>query len=731
MANQPAHLQQPQQSLTDLEPPPEPSAREPGAILVDAAIKELAKISPPSIGHQRRQQPSVLSTIIHFVADAIPRLTASAPPSPFPPPPAKTELDGPLAEAVRLLTPAATLHNNSDALYLLAEMNFYGNYSHPRDLAASLRFYRQLAATHSNSTAQFMLGVLYGTGLGGKGEVEQGAGLIAFDDAAERGDTRAQMALGFRLSAGIGAPRNCEQAITYYKAVADKAMAWYRSGPPLGPVWVQENWRIADDDGGVYGHGASASSAGLSRASVHSDANAAIEDVIEYLDLVSQKGDSKATLNLGRLYYEGQHGLDRDLEQATRHFFMVAKRYWKKDGRVLENHKPGVEKAAGRAAGFLGRMYLRGEAFEQNFEKARMWFERGDRLKDAQSQHGLGLMLLHGWGGPADAAAAFDQFRYAADQYYAPAQVELARIHLDLGSPEDVRLANNYVELATRHGNIEALYFVAEMIHAGVGRDRNCNTALAYYKSVAEKAEPLVSSWAQANKAYEDGDLDTALVHFVVAAEQGYERAQNNAAYMMDASRSLLDRLVGYSGIGSWWWHDERRAPLLKDAALALIYWTRSSRQSNIDATVKMGDYYHHGIGTAEPDPARAVQCYSAASEFSQSAQALWNLGWMHENGVGLMQDFHLAKRYYDQALAANEEAYLPVTLSLLKLRMRSAWNTLTGGSVHSIRDEPSKWGRIAENNAELRTADRLCVYDRSQKGLVTDRVDRKLSRSR
>lgn len=83
--------------------------------------------------------------------------------------------------------------------------------------------------------------------------------------------------------------------------------------------------------------------------------------------------------------------------------------------------------------------------------------------------------------------------------------------------------------------------------------------------------------------------------------------------------------------------------------------------------------------------------CYQTAAEFQQSAQALWNLGWMHENGIGVDQDFHLAKRFYDQALETNQEAYLPVKLSLLKLRMRSLWNTFTNGHVNSIQSDPGK----------------------------------------
>ncbi|KAI9870130.1 MAG: ERAD-associated protein [Pleopsidium flavum] len=166
-----------------------------------------------------------------------------------------------------------------------------------------------------------------------------------------------------------------------------------------------------------------------------------------------------------------------------------------------------------------------------------------------------------------------------------------------------------------------------------------------------------------------------------MAAEQGYENGQANVAYLLDEHKSIfpLNSLMPWT---------KRRSSLLRNAALALIYWTRSAKQSNIDSMVKMGDYYLEGFGT-DPDNEKAATCYQTAAEFQQSAQALWNLGWMHENGIGVEQDFHLAKRFYDQALETNQEAYLPVKLSLLKLRMRSFWNTITNGHVNSIQSEP------------------------------------------
>lgn len=597
-----------------------------------------------------------------------------------------SKVSGPVAVAKNHLEQAAA-QNNSDALFLLAELNFFGYYNHPRDLSDAFNFYQLLATTDGNTTAQYMLALFYSSGIGNIVPHNQAKALLYYTLAAKRGNIKAQMAIGYRHQSGIGTIKDCETALSYYKEVADKSIEWYRTGPPGGQSWVHESWRISDEEGGIYGEGASASSAGLNalRRSLHSNENADISDVIEYLDLMSQKGDLKASFNLGRIYYEGQRGLEKNFDIALKYFFLAASRYWKRDGRAADGTKNGADKTAAEAAGFIGRMYLRGDGVVQNFDKAKAWFERGKSHGDAQSQWGLGLMLLNGHGVRRNVKLAVELLKSSADQDYAPAQVQMGRLFLDQGNQEDVKTANYLFELAARYGNIEAWYYLAEMTHFGVGRDRQCQLALSYYKTVAERAEPLVSLWSEANEAYETGNFDLAFLEYLMAAEQGYEKGQTNVAYMLDAKfgkLTMVELLLG---------RKENKITLLANANLALIEWTRSSRQSNVDALVKMGDYYFYGIGV-EKDLAKAVQCYTGASDYQQSAQAMFNLGWMHENGVGLTQDFHLAKRYYDHALVVNSEAYLPVTLSLLKLRLRSAWNTFTHGPIHSIQDEPSKY---------------------------------------
>ncbi|KAK2768329.1 ERAD-associated protein [Arachnomyces sp. PD_36] len=596
----------------------------------------------------------------------------------------KKKLNPRLQNAVQMLEGAVDEYGDEDAMFLLAEMNFYGNFTHPRNYKEAFRRYQSLASLSGNSTAQYMLGFMYATGVGGSVERDQAKALLYHTFAAEAGNTRSEMTVAYRHHVGIGTPKDCNLAAYYYKRVADKAIGYYRSGPPGGRVMSKESYVWVDEEGGVYGEGASVSSSGMNaqRYSPHSSSDASLDDVLEYLDLMSKKGDVKATFSLGKMFYDGSRSMPRNVRKAMKYFGMVAKRYWTKDGKIDANHPAGIEKIAAKAAGHIGLMYLRGEGTEQNYEKAFMWFRRGRVNGDPLCQYQIGLMYLHGYGVEQDAFKAATYFSAASEQDFPAAQTRLGALFLDQG---DVPTATRYFELAARYGWMEAFYYLAEIFDVGIGKERHCGMATAYYKMVAEKAEDIHSSFIEANDAYEGGDKETALIDSMMAAEQGYENAQSNVAFLLDEQRSVLplDSILPWVNKKA-----QQSSSLLRNAALALIYWTRSAKQSNVDSLVKMGDYYLRGLGT-EIDVDKASTCYQSAAEGQHSAQAYWNLGWMHENGIAVEQDFHMAKRYYDLALETTQEAYLPVKLSLIKLRARSFWNSITGGGVNSIRSEP------------------------------------------
>ena len=61
-----------------------------------------------------------------------------------------------------------------------------------------------------------------------------------------------------------------------------------------------------------------------------------------------------------------------------------------------------------------------------------------------------------------------------------------------------------------------------------------------------------------------------------------------------------------------------------------------------------------------------------------KSAQAHFNLGYMHERGLGFKRDFYLAKRHYDLAKQASEDAYMPCTIALVKIGVLWAFEAIS-----------------------------------------------------
>jgi hypothetical protein len=72
-----------------------------------------------------------------------------------------------------------------------------------------------------------------------------------------------------------------------------------------------------------------------------------------------------------------------------------------------------------------------------------------------------------------------------------------------------------------------------------------------------------------------------------------------------------------------------------------------------------------------DSDLVMAAHNYQLAADRTGTARAHFNLGFMYEWGLGLKQDFPLAKRQYDLAIASSghmHESDIPVSLALLAL---------------------------------------------------------------
>ncbi|CAO3629021.1 unnamed protein product [Cunninghamella echinulata] len=573
-----------------------------------------------------------------------------------------------LFDATQLLKEAADKYGNKDALLLLGDMYFYKKYYQPRDYKLAFDYYQKLANT-GNATAQHILGFMYSTGIDNVVERDQAQALLYLTFAALGGNTAAEMTLGYRYYTGIGTEQSCNDAVYYYKRVAEKAIKEYLSGPPGGLSLPYSKVRLSDDKGGVYGYGASHVTDKSNRQS--SDKTVSIEEVLNYLKhLAIKKDDIEAQFMLVDTYYHGSRNVPRNFEETIYFLGLIVSKIPKeKIPESLVKSKKG--RIMGQAAGYLGRMYLRGEGVTKNTQKAYQWFQIGTEFNDSISFNGLGMIFMTPEN--EDYKKALENFKKASNLKNADAHVNLAGEYIK--GEETLSAGIQLLDLARKSNHVLAYWYLGQLYEQGLGMDNpSCPTAVSFYKGIAEGGDWSMPTVNDAYDAYKNGDMETALLNYMLAAERGYEVAQLNVAYLLDTNKVALS-IPEKLGL--------QEAPTRNNYTeqLALIYWSRSANQNNVDARVKMGDYYYYGIGTPV-DYEKAASCYRVAVEFDVSPMAMWNLGWMYENGIGVAKDYHLAKRQYDNALATNGNAYLPVKLSLLKLHLKYYWEWLINGDA-------------------------------------------------
>eukprot|EP00730_Choanoeca_flexa_P015327 TRINITY_DN7016_c0_g1_i3.p1 TRINITY_DN7016_c0_g1~~TRINITY_DN7016_c0_g1_i3.p1 ORF type:complete len:668 (+),score=158.85 TRINITY_DN7016_c0_g1_i3:108-2111(+) len=468
----------------------------------------------------------------------------------------------------------------------------------------------ELGVSDGHPGSQWGLGFCYALGVGVN--ASQAKALVYYTFAALGGDSRAQMNLGYRYSAGSAVAENCETSLSYYRQVADIVEAEAQSvGAP-----VVERLRL--------------NPVGKQQRTMAS------ADVVQYYQYNADRGDVQSQVVLGQLHLNGQ-GVMQDNHRAVRYFQQAA----------------GAGHADAMA--FLGDMYANGLGVEQNNDTAVQWMDRAANKNSAAGRNSLGVMYLNGFGVKKDVNKAFKLFQQAATAGSPEGQLSLGTMYYNgLGTAKDYRKANHYFTLAAQQGHVLAMYNLALMHATGVGNPRSCAPAKGLFKNVAERGH-WGTDLTKAFDAYQVGDYDQALMRYLILAEMGYEVAQYNAALILDTGVS-----------------EEFSLETNSTYQRALLNWRRAAQQGSQTARVKVGDYLYYGHGSTASVEAAAHE-YRVAAD-NNHPQAMFNLGVMHHFGDGLDQDLHLAKRYYDLALSASSDAFLPTTLALYHLYALFAW---------------------------------------------------------
>lgn len=492
------------------------------------------------------------------------------------------------------------------AMEKVAYAMLFGDYMNQNVTRAKEMF--EKLAIEGSPKAQMALGFLYAAGLGVNSS--QAKALVYYTFGALGGNLVAHMILGYRYWGGVGVPQSCESALTHYRLVANQVA----SDVSLTGGSAVQRIRLLEE---VENPG---STSGLLE-----------EDLIQYYQFIAEKGDVQAQMGLGQLHLHGGRGVEQNHQRAYDYFTQAANA-----GNTL-------------AMALLGKMYSEGSEFlPQNNETALQYFKKASDLGNPVGQSGLGMAYLYGRGVPVNYELALKYFQKAAEQGWVDGQLQLGTMYYNgIGVKRDYKQALKFFNLAAQSGHILALYNLAQMHATGTGVMRSCHTAVEFFKNVCERgrwSERLMTAYG----SFKEGETDAALVQYLLLAEQGYEVAQSNAAFILDQKGARI-------------FSENETYPR------ALLHWTRAAAQGYTVARIKLGDYHFYGYGT-DVDYETAVIHYRLASEQQHSAQAMFNLGYMHEKGLGIKQDIHLAKRFYDMAAEASPDAQVPVFLALCKL---------------------------------------------------------------
>ncbi|KUF95439.1 hypothetical protein AM588_10007776 [Phytophthora nicotianae] len=516
-------------------------------------------------------------------------------------------------------------------------MYFYGNSSLDTSVngTLALNLYAEAAALGA-PRAQFHVGVALSYGLWGF-PLDEAAAMSHYYFAALGGDIGAAMALGHNHLLGLGAPKKCESAVRYYEVAANEAVARREQNASHPAIYDLPHRRLKTVAETQHKKNLPGDSA-----------------IVDYYEFSADKGDPDATLNLATLYFYGARGLAQDVERAATLFQKaLGIGVPQNNATAFKYLQEAVNEGNTAAQNELAHLYLLGKGTERDEEEAVALFKAAAKQGSMEAFYNLGVLHMRG-GGSTGAVLATEHPEY--------------------------EVAHGYFQVAAHQGHTISSHKLGQMSLHGIGTTRSCKNAVESFKMVAERGE-----WdrvlTQAYKYFKRQDYEASFMKYAVMAQQGYEVAQHNAAYLLDydfLTPSAFSPMLSLTPSGM---------ELTKDvvASTAVMLYRLAAQQGNVDANLKIGDYYYYGKGGHPVDFVKASAHYSLASKRS-NAQAMFNLALMYEHGIGVDQDFYLAKRFFDKSRVAHSDASVPVTLALWKLRAHKSlrswkrwWDELVG----------------------------------------------------
>ncbi|GJP35381.1 hypothetical protein CLOM_g19896 [Closterium sp. NIES-68] len=411
---------------------------------------------------------------------------------------------------------------------------------------------------------------------------------------------------------------------------------------------------------------------------------------MEWFKKAHARGVVSALNGVGYLHSKGL-GVPQDYHKAVQNFLTAARKT--RDVDALYN---------------LGMSHLRGQGVRRNPSKALQFLQQAVEGQHVGAMYQMGKMHLAGTGVPKNVVVAARLLKAVAER--GPWGVMLRWAHACFMS-------------STQGPSLWSLSRSAASSSASFSFSFSLSSPLSPSSPRSSSSAASPSSWPASC------DVGTSLMLYSRAAELGYDVAQGNAAWLLDkvVGNSVLDNACvgpprnntpstpsllekadtasqavdgGAANDGSA--RDGEGSTTGQEGSAAVETSqadeaggdgaegeeSRVKRQqeqqggpSSSSSSSSSGGGGGGGSGGGGSggggellgqarDLERAAEAYWRARE-KGSAHAMFNLGFMHEHGMGLPRDLHLAKRFYDQVLDAFPRAVVPVRIALFGLWLR------------------------------------------------------------
>ena len=430
---------------------------------------------------------------------------------------------------------------------------------------------------------------------GAVGGTDLAKAMDLYSEAAERGDTAAQLNLGYMYLDGRGVEQSDEAAVRWFRESAEQgnvfaqndmgilyldgrgveqsdteAVAWFRKAAEQGNAAAQTNLGIMCRNG---------------RGVKQSDTEA-----VAWFRKAAEQGNAAAQTNLGFMYLNG-----RGVEQI--------------DAEAVAWCRKAAEQGNATAQTNLGVMYANGRGVEQSDTEAVAWYRKAAEQGNALGQANLGFMYLNGRGVEQSDAEAVAWYRKAAGRGDAGAQLMLGFMFLNgCGVEQSDAEAVAWCRKAAKQGVAAAQYNLGIMYQNGRGVAQSDAEAVAWYRKAAGQGDAAaqfnLGCMYRNGRGVEQSDAE-AVAWYRKAAGQGNADAQLNLGFMY-----LTGRGVKQSDAG------------------AVAWCRKAAEQGDAVAQRNLGFMYENGCGVKQSD-AEAVAWYRKAAErgnaFAGNALA-WHL---------------------------------------------------------------------------------------------------------